>query len=72
MSATPLPLRFDSSCSFTGLDFIARSIVYMRLNGTLLDPEDISGNMSQEQKEIFMSRFIFHMDKLSREDKSSL
>ncbi|WP_072185434.1 hypothetical protein [Citrobacter sp. CtB7.12] len=72
MTVTLISQRFDSSCSFIGLDFIARSIVSMRLNGTLLDPENISGNMNPEQKAIFISRFIFHMDKLNRKEKSSL
>lgn len=53
-------MRFDSSCSFTGLDFLARSIVKIQQNGTQLRAEDVAGNMFPEQKEIFMSRFVFH------------
>lgn len=58
---TPLsPVRFDSTTTFTGLDFIARSLVQMEANGTSLSPEEITGNMTEEQKEIFMARLHFH------------
>ena len=54
------PKKFDSSSSVTGLDFIARSLVRMEANGTLICPEDVTGNMTDEQKEIFMARVNFH------------
>lgn len=55
--------KFDSSCSVTGLDFIARSLVKMEANGTALCPEEISGNMTDELKAIFMARVNFHRNR---------
>lgn len=60
MAKAPTPVKFDSTTTFTGLDFIARSLVRMEANGTALCPEAISGNMTGEQKEIFMARLRFH------------
>ncbi|WP_407579004.1 hypothetical protein [Citrobacter koseri] len=60
-------MRFDSSCSFTGLDFLARSIVKIQKNGTYLDPKKVAGNMHEEQKEIFMSRLAFHQEKTNHQ-----
>ncbi|MBV8044855.1 hypothetical protein [Pluralibacter sp.] len=57
--------KFDSSTSFTGLDFLARSLIRMEQNGTRLEPGDMAGNMTDEQKEIFMARVAFHRDCLS-------
>lgn len=61
MAETLTPLRkFDSSSSVTGLDFIARSLVKIEANGTPLNPEAVTGNMTDEQKAIFMARVSFH------------
>jgi hypothetical protein len=42
MAKTPSPVRFDSAYTFTGLDFIARSLVQMEANGTALCPEAVT------------------------------
>lgn len=34
MAKSDAPLKFDSASTFTGLDFIARSLVQMEANGT--------------------------------------
>lgn len=57
------PKKFDSSNSVTGLDFIARSLVTMEANGTPLCPEAMTGNMTDEQKAIFMARLNFHRNR---------
>jgi len=57
-------LRFDSATTFTGLDFIARSVAVMSHNGTPLSPDAICGNTTPEQKAIFLSRLAFHQDRL--------
>lgn len=59
-------LHFDSSTTFTGLDFIARSVVVMNQHGSGLIPEDICGNMTPEQKDIFLSRLAFHQAKATQ------
>lgn len=56
-------LRFDSTTTFTGLDFIARSLAQMEHNGTDLCPDDVAGNMTEEQRTIFMARLMFHRGK---------
>ena len=38
MSKTLTAEKFDSAKTFTGLDFIARSLVMMESNGTQLSP----------------------------------
>ncbi|WP_407830015.1 hypothetical protein [Trabulsiella odontotermitis] len=58
-------MRFDSSCSFTGLDFLARSVAKIQQNGTFLDPKCVAGNMHEEQKEIFMCRLAFHQERIN-------
>lgn len=60
MAKTTTAEKFDSTTTFTGLDFIARSLVQMEANGTALCPEAVTGNMTSEQKEIFMARLRFH------------
>lgn len=61
MAETFIPLKkFDSSSSVTGLDFIARSLVMIEANGTPLRTEAVTGNMTDEQKAIFMARVNFH------------
>lgn len=66
MAATSTPkMKFDSTSSVTGLDFIARSLVQMEANGTPLCPEEVTGNMTDEQKTIFMARLNFHRNKAS-------
>ncbi|ADO46936.1 hypothetical protein [[Enterobacter] lignolyticus] len=61
--------KFDSSTSFTGLDFLARSLIRMEQNGTRLEPGDMAGNMTDEQREIFMARVAFHRDCLSHKNR---
>lgn len=59
-ATTPPKMKFDSTHSVTGLDFIARSLVQMEANGTPLCPEEVTGNMTDEQKTIFVARLSFH------------
>lgn len=59
-------LKFDSCTSFTGLDFLARSLVRMERNGTQINSADMAGNMTDEQREIFMARLVFHRDRKSK------
>lgn len=63
MAKATTPVKFDSTTTFTGLDFIARSLVQMEANGTALCPEAVTGNMTGEQKEIFMARLRFHRNR---------
>lgn len=63
MSKTLTAEKFDSAKTFTGLDFIARSLVMMESNGTQLSPEEVAGNMTDEQKEIFLARLDFHRNR---------
>ena len=58
--------KFDSSTSFTGLDFLARSLVRMEQNGTQLNSADMAGNMTDEQRDIFMARLAFHRSRQSK------
>lgn len=67
MAKSVPPLKFDSASTFTGLDFIARSLVQMEANGTPLCPEEVTGNMTAEQKDIFMARLSFHLSRQKRE-----
>lgn len=56
---------FDSKYSVVGLDFIAKSIIALHLNGTWLNAMEITGNMTHEQKEIIMARVEFHCEILN-------
>jgi hypothetical protein len=51
--------KFDSSTSFTGLDFLARSLIRLEQNGKRLDPGDMAGNMTDEQREILWRGWHF-------------
>lgn len=55
--------KFDSTSSVTGLDFMVRSLVKMEANGTTLNPDEVTANMTDEQKEIFMARLQFHRNR---------
>lgn len=63
MEDTPALLKFDSASSVTGLDFIARSLVILERNGTFLNPREVAGNMTQEQREIFLTRLDYHRNR---------
>lgn len=67
MAKSDSPLKFDSATTFTGLDFIARSLVQMEANGTPLCPKEVTGNMTAEQKDILMARLSFHQSQQRRE-----
>lgn len=59
----PFLEKFDSTSSVTGLDFMVRSLVKMEANGTTLNPDEVTANMTDEQKEIFMARLKFHRNR---------
>lgn len=59
----PILTKFDSTSSVTGLDFMVRSLVKMEANGTTLNPDEVTANMTDEQKEIFMARLKFHRNR---------
>lgn len=59
----PFLEKFDSASSVTGLDFMVRSLVKMEANGTTLNPDEVTANMTDEQKEIFMARLQFHRNR---------
>lgn len=58
--ASILPPKFDSAFTFTGLDFIARSMVMLETNGTCISLSAMTGNMTDEQKEILTARWEYH------------
>lgn len=57
------PSKFDSAFTFTGLDFIARSMVMMETNGTYISLAAVTGNMTHEQKEILTARWEYHQNR---------
>lgn len=57
-------VKFDSAFTFVGLDFIARSLVLMEVNGTCISPASVAGNMTSEQQEILMARWAYHKDRV--------
>lgn len=57
------PPKFDSAFTFTGLDFIARSMVMLETNGTSISLAAVTGNMTHEQKEIFTARWEYHQSR---------
>ncbi|NDO83254.1 hypothetical protein CJP72_21555 [Citrobacter sp. NCU1] len=61
--ASILPPKFDSAYTFTGLDFIARSMVMMETNGTYISLAAMTGNMTNEQKEILTARWEYHQSR---------
>ncbi|MDN8599320.1 hypothetical protein [Citrobacter enshiensis] len=55
--------KYDSAFTFTGLDFIARSMVMMETNGTYISLAAMTGNMTNEQKEILTARWEYHQSR---------
>jgi len=46
------------------MDFVARSLAQMEISGSPLCPDAVTGNMSPEQKAIFLARLSFHRSQL--------
>lgn len=55
--------KYDSAFTFTGLDFIARSMVMLETNGTYISLAAMTGNMTHEQKEILTARWEYHQSR---------